>query len=317
MKQIGLFVIPIKFNNDISTYNDYLDFLVEAEKSNYTHVYIGEHLTDEKEDIQSSMIFAAALLAKTKKINACLSVLPLPHYNLKLLVKQLEDLEKLSKGRLRIGFSQGALKSDAEFLGFDHTKRNEIFNEKLLSFFKLIEDSSILNKLPKENFFSTLLSPLPVRSSELFNKGYSAITSNFVNKKFWKNHIGCLDKNNQNLNNGNPKWHICMNLMPKNNLKSESYIYVKESLFYIYQKLSNCKLNVMTSNEDHLIQDPSKIKDFLFNENVYEEIPPDFFELQKTYPKIFGHPIVNIFDCINDPSYCEYIYKLPLNGMHK
>ena len=43
-------------------------------------------------DMQSSMIFAAALLSRTKKINACLSVLPLPHYNIKLLIKQLEDL---------------------------------------------------------------------------------------------------------------------------------------------------------------------------------------------------------------------------------
>ena len=58
MKKIGLFVIPIKFNNKINTYNDYIDFLVEAEKNNYTHVYIGEHLTDKREDIQSSMIFA-------------------------------------------------------------------------------------------------------------------------------------------------------------------------------------------------------------------------------------------------------------------
>ena len=69
MKNLGLFIIPIKVDNSISTYNDYIDFLVKAEKSGYTHAYIGEHLTDEREDIQSSLIFAAAVLARTKKIN--------------------------------------------------------------------------------------------------------------------------------------------------------------------------------------------------------------------------------------------------------
>ena len=72
MNQIGLFVIPIKVNNNVSTYNDYIDFLVEAEKFGYTHVYVGEHLTDSKEDIQSSLIFSAALLARTKNLNVCL-----------------------------------------------------------------------------------------------------------------------------------------------------------------------------------------------------------------------------------------------------
>ena len=46
-------------------------------------------------------------------------------------IKQLEDLYRLSQGRLQIGFSQGALKSDAEYLGFDHSKRADIFGEKI------------------------------------------------------------------------------------------------------------------------------------------------------------------------------------------
>ena len=48
MKKIGLFVIPIKVDKSISTYNDYIDFLVEAERNGYTHAYIGEHLTDKR-----------------------------------------------------------------------------------------------------------------------------------------------------------------------------------------------------------------------------------------------------------------------------
>ena len=75
---LGLFVIPIKFNSDISTYNDYLDFIVKAEQSGFTDVYIGEHLTDDREDIQSSLIFASTVAAKTNTINISLCTLPLP-----------------------------------------------------------------------------------------------------------------------------------------------------------------------------------------------------------------------------------------------
>ena len=73
----GLCVIPISFGPRKSIYTEYLDFLVSAENHGYDQVFIGEHLTDPHENIQSSIIFAAALLSKTKHINVSLSVLPL------------------------------------------------------------------------------------------------------------------------------------------------------------------------------------------------------------------------------------------------
>lgn len=73
---LGFFIIPIRFRKKDSYPFEYLDFCVEAEKYGFSNVYIGEHITDENEDIRSSMLFAAALAAKTKKLNICLSVLP-------------------------------------------------------------------------------------------------------------------------------------------------------------------------------------------------------------------------------------------------
>ena len=233
MKNLGLFVIPIKVDNSISTYNDYIDFLVEAEKNGYTHAYIGEHLTDEKEDIKSSLIFAAAVLARTKTINLCLCVLPLPHYEIKLLIKQIEDLYLLSKGRLHIGFSQGALKSDAEYLNFEHQDRGLIFRDKIKTFFKGIKNSAILREIPSNYFFSTLLSPFPTKSSYLFDNGYTAITSNFVNEKFWDSHIGCFTKN-EKIVNSSSKWHLTLNLIPENFNSPKSLNSVKSSIYYIF-----------------------------------------------------------------------------------
>ena len=65
ISRLGLFLIPIKFNSRLSTYNDYIDFVLEAEANGYTDVYIGEHLTDPHEDIQSSIVFASALASIT------------------------------------------------------------------------------------------------------------------------------------------------------------------------------------------------------------------------------------------------------------
>ena len=314
MKNLGLFLIPIKVNSSISTYNDYIDFLITAEKHGYTHAYIGEHLTDEKEDIQSSIVFAAALLARTKKLKVCLCVLPLPHYEIKLLIKQLEDLYLLSKGRLEIGFSQGALKSDAEYLNFRHDMRGEIFIEKLDFFMGEIKNSKVLKEMPMNNFFSTLLSPIPTKSSSLFDNGFSAITSNFVNEKFWENHIGCFTKNKAKVNSSS-KWHLTLNLRPDklNSLNSEKHI--KLSLYYIFEKLKSCKLNVMIPNESDL--DKYSYDILLENLNLnmtYNKIPDKFFYLKQKYKKWVSHPIINLFDCIDDLEYTSFILNFPKNG---
>ena len=67
MSQVGLFIIPIRFRKNIKTYNDYINYVAKLENFGYSHLFIGEHLTDNREDIKSSMIFSAAVLAKTKK----------------------------------------------------------------------------------------------------------------------------------------------------------------------------------------------------------------------------------------------------------
>ena len=72
----------------------------------------------------------------------------------------------------------------------------------------------------------------------------------------------------------------------------------------------------MITNNNFNSKDENRVKEILFKENVYERIPEEYLQLKNTYAKYLGHPIVNIFDCIKDPSYCDYIYKLPLNGMY-
>jgi len=167
MNEIGLFIIPIKFDSSIKTYNDYLDLACELENYGYTNLYIGEHLTDKREDIQSSIVFASAILARTKRIKVGLSVLALPHYNIKLLVKQLEDLQKLGNGRLMIGVGPGALESDANYLGINHKNRPEIFSKNFSDLKNQLSISQVFKNFDNRNIFSTILSPSPLISKIL------------------------------------------------------------------------------------------------------------------------------------------------------
>tara|TARA_Y100001968_G_C19416830_1_gene749472 strand:- start:550 stop:1491 length:942 start_codon:yes stop_codon:yes gene_type:complete len=312
MDKIGLFVIPIKVDSDISTYNDYLDFLVEAETCGYSHVYIGEHLTDKSEDIQSSLIFASALLARTKEIKVCLCALPLPHYNIKILIKQLEDLYRLSNGRLEIGFSKGALKTDADYLGINHLERSSLFTEKFKEFLKHKYNSKYLAKIPNESLFSPLLSPYPKNASILFEQGFSAITSNFVHEKYWENHINCLQSKHISINSYS-KLNIAINIIPKENVSEHVTNNIKLSLLYIYKKLKSSNLNIMTDDDINKDESSIIVANKLYKEITYNQIPKKYLVLKQKYNNILGHIIINLFDCINDPCYREFILNMPGN----
>ena len=121
------FIIPIRFSNAGSECNSTFSFLLEAEKAGYTHVYVGSIHRHSRGYSVLQSIFAAAALARTSTINICLSVLPLPHYNIPLLTKQLEDLYLLGSGRIHLGFGPGALQSDLKYLGIERINRYQVF----------------------------------------------------------------------------------------------------------------------------------------------------------------------------------------------
>jgi len=319
-QNLGLFVIPIKMNNKTSTYNDYLDFVVQAEYSGYSHVYIGEHLTDPYEDIQSSLIFASALLARTKRIKVCLSVLPLPHYHIRLLIKQLEDLARLSCGRLLVGFSQGALDSDLVFLGLDPSRRQELFMNNLNEFIDGFRSSIILRDLYPHSLFSTLLSTFPAKSAALFESGFGALSSNFCHTSHLGNHIMCLKKSNDYTKalKSKPFWNVGINLAPLSTVSSSSRKTIRNSLIYIYSKLAACGLqNVMTGRapDSNIQENNDTLGAYLEAVSVFASIPPETRALIESNSDCFGHFVVNLFDCIDDACYNDFILTLPAKGV--
>jgi len=319
-RELGLFVIPIKFNAQLSTYGHYLDFLVTAESAGYTHAYIGEHLTDKREDIQSSIVFASALLAKTKSIKVCLSVLPLPHYDIPLLIKQLEDLSRLANGRLLIGFSQGALASDFHYLNLDVTNRSGLFYEKLNEFIALVQSSPYLCNLYPHSFFSTLLSPFPTKSSSLFRAGYGALSSNFCHPSNLSNHISCLtaDLPAAYTSTSTPVWNIALNLLPFNSISARSQVLVRNTLIYIFDKLKACGLESVMTGKTHIAEESDSLgmAPILQTELIYSSIPRIIQNLTHQNPQYFGHYVINLFDCFDDPCYSDFLLSLPNGGIN-
>lgn len=311
-RDLGLFVVPIRFNQSTAIYPDYLNFLSRIEDYGYTHLYIGEHLTDKREDIQSCIVFASAVLARTKKLKVALSVLPLTHYNIPLLIKQLEDLYKLSEGRLLIGFSQGALNSDLEYLGIQPETRSSLFAEKLDEFKKCVSKSEILSEIPSSSFFSTLLSPLPMSASKLGEQGYSALSSNFCHESWLLRHsecffsskkIGCLRGN----------WSIASNLVDNyEDLTDKSKKTIGRSLEYIYAKLSTRGSSIMLGREyeNYKIKDHDELSRLLVKEQLY-----DLKRLKETLSKSNftddGVIVFNLFDCLDDLCYIDKLLQIP------
>ena len=312
MNRTGLFVIPIRVSSSSNLYPSYLDFLSEAEQHGYQYIFIGEHLTDQYEDIQSSIVFAAALLARTKKIKVALSVLPLTHYNIPLLIKQLEDLERLSGGRLLIGFSPGALASDLEYLNIDPRDRYTIFCEKLREFEHGVANSSLLSEMQKGRFFSTLLSPLPVNASKLTNSGYSILSSNFTHKDHLDAHYACIIKDI--VLPLKSDWHIALNLIGDYSaLSVDSKRVIIDSLVYIYNKLNLNAAKVMLgerANDVIANLDQRRFEDLLIKKQI---VNPN--ELRVLIPHSFrageGALVVNLFDCLSDQCYIKDILSMP------
>ena len=312
-QDIGVFVIPIRPNKSkITPYLDLLDFVCSLEACGYSHVFIGEHLTDSYEDIQSSLIFATAVLARTKSLKVALSVLPLPHYHIPLLIKQLEDIYSLSQDRLLIGFGAGALSSDLEYLGISPRSRKDLYISKLDEFIAASSTSPLLSKLPSHLYFSSLLNSKPISASALFAQGFSALSSNFTHSDHLQSQLDCLTADSPK--DITSQWHVCFNFIPKlSSLSASSQETVLKTIKYIYTKLgSNAPITMLGDCFEDLINTDNFDNTLLTAQmSSIRDIERVTMLREATKTKLSGINLINLFDCIDDPCYSKQIRAIP------
>jgi alkanesulfonate monooxygenase SsuD/methylene tetrahydromethanopterin reductase-like flavin-dependent oxidoreductase (luciferase family) len=130
---LGFFTMPIHpLGKDwkVSLREDREAFLL-ADELRFSEAYVGEHVTDQAENITSSIAFLAWIAAATKQIRLGTGTINMPNTHPATIAASMAMLDHMLDGRLIFGISPGGLLSDAELFGNLNSDRNAMFLESI------------------------------------------------------------------------------------------------------------------------------------------------------------------------------------------
>ncbi|MBO1766742.1 LLM class flavin-dependent oxidoreductase [Allobranchiibius sp. GilTou38] len=129
--KLGYFAMPLHPHGRTwqETLHEDRTAVILADSLGYHDAFIGEHLTDEHENVTNSLLFLATLINETSQIRLGTGTTNLSHQHPVLVAANSAMFDHLSNGRLILGVSPGALASDAEVLGILDENRNKMFAE--------------------------------------------------------------------------------------------------------------------------------------------------------------------------------------------
>jgi alkanesulfonate monooxygenase SsuD/methylene tetrahydromethanopterin reductase-like flavin-dependent oxidoreductase (luciferase family) len=131
--RLGYFTMPVHpMHRDWSeTLREDRAAIILADQLGFHDAFVGEHLTDQCENITNSMMFQATLIHDTKTIKLATGTTNLSHMHPVLVAAHAAMFDHLAQGRFIMGISAGALASDAEAIGLLDEDRNKIFAEAI------------------------------------------------------------------------------------------------------------------------------------------------------------------------------------------
>ncbi|RYZ02513.1 MAG: LLM class flavin-dependent oxidoreductase [Comamonadaceae bacterium] len=131
--KLGMFMMPLHplHRNPTQTLQEDRQAILLADELGFHDAFVGEHLTDQAENVTNSMIFLATLIAQTKQIKLGTGTSNLSHMHPVLVAAHAAMFDHLAQGRFIFGISPGALLSDAEALGILELDRNQLFAEAI------------------------------------------------------------------------------------------------------------------------------------------------------------------------------------------
>jgi len=131
--RLGYFTMPLHplHRNATETLHEDRETIIFADQLGFYDAFVGEHLTDQAENVTNSLLFLATLIFNTKTIKLGSGTSNLSHSHPTLLAAQAAMFDHLAKGRFIFGISPGALASDAEALGILDQDRNRLFAEAI------------------------------------------------------------------------------------------------------------------------------------------------------------------------------------------
>src|SRR3954463_1655451 len=131
--KLGFFTMPIHpLEKDWrqSLKEDREAFLL-ADELGFSEAYVGEHVTDQAENITSSIAFIAWVAAATKQIKLGTGTVNMPNTHPAAVAASIAMLDHMLEGRFIFGISPGGLLSDAELFGNLDADRNAMFLEAI------------------------------------------------------------------------------------------------------------------------------------------------------------------------------------------
>src|SRR6185369_14595448 len=131
--RLGVFMMPMHpaEREPARTLREDRETVILADRLGFHDAFVGEHLTDRCENITSSFIFLATLIAETRQIRLGTGTSNLSHSHPVLIAAHAAMFDHLAQGRFIFGVSPGALSSDAEALGILDQDRNKLFGEAI------------------------------------------------------------------------------------------------------------------------------------------------------------------------------------------
>lgn len=131
--QLGFFTMPIHpLGKDWrQSLREDREAFILADKLGYREGYVGEHATDQAENITSCAIFIATLIEATKRIRLGTGTINMPNTHPAAVAAHMAMLDHLLDGRFIMGISPGGLLSDAEVFGNLDADRGAMFLEAI------------------------------------------------------------------------------------------------------------------------------------------------------------------------------------------
>ena len=188
---------------------------VIADRNGYTEAIFGEHATDAFETITSSLTFISSLCYQTKYIKLGTGTINIPNTHPALVASTVSMLDHMLKGRLLIGVSMGALPTDWEIYGSLELNKEAMFEEAMFqiielwkrkapynlkgSFWEISSEKTMNTQLglgeimkpfqkPHPEILCTALSPNSIGLKKAGQKGWSPVSSNFIQEQFVSSH---------------------------------------------------------------------------------------------------------------------------------
>ena len=131
--KLGFFTMPIHpLGKDWrKSLREDREAFILADKLGFTEGYVGEHATDQAENITSCAVFIASLIDATKTMKLGTGTINMPNSHPAATAATIAMLDHMLDGRFIFGISPGGLLSDAEAFGNLDADRNAMFVEAI------------------------------------------------------------------------------------------------------------------------------------------------------------------------------------------